>query len=103
MPHFWRLKRFSSNDEAVVCTAYGAPVVTWVLDSSGSLVLRPHRGQGNPCPVVKEHHGEVKKTHPGVPVVAQWLTNSTRNHEVTGSIPGFSQWVKDAALPRAVV
>ena len=42
---------------------------------------------------------ETKKICIGVPVVAQWLTNPTRNHEVVGSIPVLAQWVKDLALP----
>ena len=27
----------------------------------------------------------------------QWLTNPTRNHEVSGLIPGLAQWVWDPA------
>ena len=30
--------------------------------------------------------------------MAQWLTNSTRNCEVAGSVPGLAQWAKDPVL-----
>ena len=32
-----------------------------------------------------------KKRWRGVPVVAQWLMNLTRNHELVGLIPGLAQ------------
>ena len=31
--------------------------------------------------------------------MAQWLTNSTRNYEVVGSIRGLVQWDKDPVFP----
>ena len=40
-----------------------------------------------------------KNHRQGVPIVAQWLTNPTRNHEVAGSVPALAQWVNDLALP----
>ena len=33
----------------------------------------------------------VKNLTAAVPVVAQWLTNPTRNHEVVGSVPALAQ------------
>ena len=50
--------------------------------------------------VLKQSHlFPFKNMASGVPVVAQWLTYPTRNHEVVGSITGLAQWVKDLALP----
>ena len=37
----------------------------------------------------------------GVPVVAQWLMNPTKNHEVAGSVPALAECVSDPALPRS--
>ena len=44
-----------------------------------------------------------KNLNTGVPVVAQQLTNPTSIHEGAGLVPVLAQWVKDLALPRAVV
>ena len=53
-------------------------------------------GQGTPYAMGRP---KKKKRTSGVPGVAQWLTNPTRNHEVAGSVPGLAQWVNDPALP----
>ena len=45
---------------------------------------------------------KMKYYKPGVPVMAQRLTNPTRNHRVAGSIPALAQWVEDPAVSYGV-
>ena len=49
--------------------------------------------------ILKDEQQHESSLHVGVPVVAEWLTNPTRNHEVESSIPALAQWVNDLALP----
>jgi len=72
--------RLSSN----VCSVCHLPVTHSFYISGQLLVTQPE--------------SLLKNSMLGVPVMAQWLTNLTRNHEVAGSIPGLAQWVKDLAL-----
>ena len=54
---------------------------------------------GRTEPKRTENKGSIKKVYTGAPVMAQWVTNPTRNHKVAGSIPVLAQWAEDPMLP----
>ena len=56
-------------------------------------------GLDNPQNCHMPHEMHIRVLHLGVPMMAQWLTNMTRNHEVAGLIPGLALQVKDTTLP----
>ena len=60
------------------------------------LALEPPYAAGAAQEIAKK---KKLKAVAGVPLVAQWLMNPTRNHEVVGSVPALAQWVNDPALP----
>ena len=64
-----------------------------------SQIKRLTEDEVRPIPQCSLYEIQTKKLDPGVPVVAQWLTNPTRNHEVAGSVPALAQWVNNSALP----
>ena len=46
--------------------------------------------------IMDPRNNEVKKrSRIGVPIMAQWLMNLTRNDKVVGLIPSLAQWIKD--------
>ena len=71
--------------------------ITYKMDKQQGPTVYP--GNHIQYPVIKIMEKTMKKQYIGVPVMAQWLTNLIRYHEVVGLIPGLAQWVKYPALP----
>ena len=83
LPGFFKIRTSLPHDQQDKCR-------------SNIIFLKTNAG----IPVVPQ---QVKKLTWGVPTVAQWVKNLTSLLEDASWIPGLTQWVKDLALPQAVV
>ena len=77
------------------CEFQDAKANCWLPDSQKKHFHKDiHRG----VLLKNSRTSDINNKSRGVPVMAQWLTNPTRYHEVRGSVPALAQWVNDPAL-----
>ena len=77
--------------------------VSWIPGVGTFTCCRNGQNKKNYYIIIAIWWGDQKISSQGVPIVAQWLMNLTRNHEVMDLITGLTQWVRDLVLLGAVV
>ena len=85
-------------DPSAIPTGLEVPPGNGALESLASLTSLSPSCLCYPYCLLIVSGTHIKTLRGGVPVMAQWLTNPTRNQEAESSIAGLAQWVKDLAL-----